>query len=159
MASSRGSHGPRTGFSVRWGYASGLNQEELMEATGIANKLGLGAVVCLVAAFVLTTMPVLLAPASAESVAGVRDDDARDVAAVSDDDDDDYDDDTGDRDSRSGSNSGSRSYGSRSGNTGTGTTRGTGVSNSVSNSSGASKNTATGTTRGTGKSRSVSNSS
>ena len=131
-----------------------------MESTGMVNRLGLAAVVCLLAAFVLSTMPVWVASASSASgdVSGVRDDNARDVAAVSDDDDDDDDDDTDDGNSGD-SNSGSRSYGSRSGGTGTGTTRGTGVSKSISNSSGASKNTATGMTRGTGQSRSVSNSS
>ncbi len=130
-----------------------------MESTSLANKLGLGGVVCLLAVFVLSTMPALLAPvAAADQVSGVRDDDVREVATVSDDDDDD-DDDTGDGDTGGGSDSGSRSIGSRSGGTATGTTRGTGISKSVSNSSDQSKNTATGTTRGTGKSRSVSNSS
>ena len=132
-----------------------LRERDLMEATPMANRLGLAAVVCLLAAFVLTTMPVLIAPATADAdVTAVRDDDARDAATVADDDDDDDDDtDTGTGDS------GSRSIGSHSGNTATGTTRGTGISRSVSNSSDNSRDTKTGTTRGTGKSRSVSNSS
>jgi hypothetical protein len=130
-------------------------REITMEPTPIANRLGMATLLCLLAAFVLSTMPVLLTPAAADAdITGVRDDDGRDVATVADDDDDDDDDNTD-----SDSDSGSRSIGSRSGNTATGTTRGTGKSRSVSNSSDKSRDTHTGTTRGTGKSRSVSNSS
>jgi hypothetical protein len=126
-----------------------------MEPTVLANRIGLAGVVCLLAAFVLSAVTVLLAPtpAGAEVVA-VRDDDARDVAVVAGDDDDDDDDEMTDD-----TDSGSRSIGSHSRNTRTGTTNGTGVSRSISNSSDSSRNTKTGTTRGTGKSRSVSNSS
>jgi hypothetical protein len=127
-----------------------------MQPSPIANRLGIGAVLLLIGAFVLSAMFVFLAPLGADAqVAGKRDDDVREVAFISDDDDDD--DATGN--SRGGTNSGSRSIGSNSANTRTGTTRGTGVSRSVSNSSDRSANTRTGTTRGTGPSRSVSNSS
>jgi hypothetical protein len=163
------SHVSLTFASWPWGTVpdagewASAEEGDAMEATTLWNKLGVGAVVCLLAAFVLSTMPALLAPAAADQVSGVRDDDLREIAAVSDDDDDDDDDthdgDTDDGATGGGSNSGSRSIGSRSGGTATGSTRGTGQSKSVSNSSDRSKNTATGTTRGTGQSRSVSNSS
>jgi len=133
-----------------------MNDEYEMEPTETGNRIGVGLVLMLVAAFALTAMFTLLAPIGAGAeVSGKRDDDVREVAFVSDDDDDD----DGTNDNSGASNSGSKSIGSNSGNTRTGTTRGTGVSRSVSNSSDKSKNTRTGTTRGTGPSKSVSNSS
>lgn len=134
-------------------------EDRTMEPSSIANRIGIGAVLLLLAAFMLGTMSVFLAPAGADSqVTGNRDDDVREVAYVSDDDDDDDGNSNGNSNSATG-NSGSRSIGSNSANTKTGTTRGTGISRSVSNSSGKSADTRTGTTRGTGPSRSVSNSS
>jgi hypothetical protein len=139
-----------------------------MSPSPLANRIGVGAVLLLLAAFALGTMWALMAPAGADAqLAGKRDDDVREVAFIDDDDDDDDDrmgkatHGTGSNDSRNSGtgNSGSRSIGSHSANTRTGTTRGTGVSRSVSNSSDRSANTRTGTTRGTGPSRSVSNSS
>jgi hypothetical protein len=131
-----------------------VNDDYEMEPTSLGNRIGVGVVLMLVAAFALSAMFALLAPIGAGAdVSGKRDEDVREVAYVSDDDDDD--DDNG----NSATNSGSRSIGSRSGNTATGTTQGTGVSRSVSNSSDASRDTHTGTTQGTGPSRSVSNSS
>ena len=132
-----------------------------MEPTPIANRVGIAAILCLIAALALTGLMITL-PSSAEGeIAAVRDDDGKSVAAVQDDDDDD---DEGDTESRTRTrsvsrDSGSRSIGSNSAVTRTGTTRGTGVSRTVSNSRDRSANTRTGTTRGTGPSRSVSNSS
>jgi hypothetical protein len=128
------------------------------------DRIVVAAVAVLIGAFTLGALGPLVTEASGDNVNGVRDDDARDVVLI-DEEDDDGDDpfarggDTGDTSGKASRNSGSRSIGSNSGNTKTGTTNGTGKSKSVSNSAGASKNTATGTTRGTGKSASVSNSS
>jgi hypothetical protein len=133
-----------------------VNEYE-MEATRLGNRVGIGLVLMLVAAFALSAMFALLTPIGAGAdVSGNRDEDVREVAHVSDDDDDD-DGDSGNGNSES--NSGSQSIGSMSANTNTGSTGGTGVSRSVSNSSGGSVDTRTGTTQGTGASRSVSNSS
>jgi hypothetical protein len=126
-----------------------------MEPSRTTSNLGIAAVVCLIAAFTLSALGVLIAPAFAGGdLAAVRDDDAQELAVVAQDPDDDDDDET----TRS-TRSGSRSIGSNSRNTRTGTTNGTGISRTVSNSSSRSHNTKTGTTRGTGPSRSVSNSS
>jgi hypothetical protein len=126
-----------------------------VEPSRTANNVGLGVVMCLLAAFTLTALGTIIAPAFASGdLAAVRDDDPQQLVAVSQDPDDD-DDDATTRATRSGS----RSIGSHSGDTRTGTTRGTGISRSVSNSSTRSRNTKTGTTRGTGASRSISNSS
>jgi hypothetical protein len=131
-----------------------MHDEYEMESTDTGNRIGVGFVLMLVAAFALTTMFALLAPIGAGAeVSGKRDEDVREVAFVSDDDDD------NDNDSAGKSHSGDPSIGSNSGNTKTGTTQGTGVSRSVSNSSDKSKDTRTGTTQGTGPSKSVSNSS
>ena len=132
-----------------------MYDDSYMEQSPLAGRIATGVLVCLLAAFALSSMSVFTAPAEGSDLNGKRDDDVREVSYKDDDDDDD----SGDGASNRGSNSGSRSIGSRSANTRTGTTRGTGVSRSVSNSAGNSKNTYTGTTRGTGASRSVSNSS
>ncbi len=128
-----------------------------MEPSRTSSNLGIAAVLCLIAAFTLSALGVLIAPAFAGGdLSAVRDDDAQDLAVVAQDpDDDDDDDDETTRATRSGS----RSIGSQSRNTRTGTTNGTGISRTVSNSSTRSRDTKTGTTRGTGPSRSVSNSS
>jgi hypothetical protein len=135
-----------------------------MEPSRTTSNLGVAAVVCLIAAFALSALGMLIAPAFAEGdLAAVRDDDAQELAVVEqdpdDDDDDDGDDDDDDDDATKDTRSGSRSIGSHSRDTRTGTTNGTGISRTVSNSSSRSRDTKTGTTRGTGPSRSVSNSS
>ena len=132
-----------------------------------ASRVGAAAVVLLIAALVLGTMWVFLAPAGADAqLAGKRDDDGRELVAVEDDDDDDHDplarrgaSITGNGANGGTGNSGEPSIGTNSANTATGTTQGTGPSRTVSNSSDRSANTATGTTQGTGPSRTVSNSS
>ena len=120
------------------------------------------AIGALLALFMFGTVSSMVTSASADDASG-RNDDAVEIEAIEEDDDDPLargGDDSGDNsgNSRSG-NSGSRSIGSHSANTATGTTNNTGVSKSVSNSRDASKNTATGTTQGTGASKTVSNTS
>ena len=130
---------------------------------GVWDRLGIAAVVLLIAAFTFGAMSALATAANAgDELSGKRDDDARELVAVGDDDDDDGDSNgtNGSTGSKGSGDSGSRSIGSNSANTRTGTTNGTGVSRSASNSSDRSKNTQTGTTQGTGGSRaSISNSS
>jgi len=126
------------------------DHDEAQERT-LWDRIGIAAVLLLVAAFLLGTMAPLMSSAGAD-LTGKRDDDSRELVAVEDDDDDD---DALGKGSRSGGDT-SRSH---SANTKTGTTKGTGPSKTVSNSSDRSANTKTGTTRGTGPSRSVSNSS
>jgi len=127
------------------------------------DRIIVAAVAVLIAAFTLGSLGPLVSPASGDEVAGTRDDDAAEIEALeeTDDDGDPFargDSNSGGDNSRSG-NSGSRSIGSNSANTRSGTTRGTGVSKTVSDSGDNSKNTKTGTTRGTGPSNTVSNSS
>jgi len=108
------------------------------------DRIGISAVVLLLAAFVLSMVGPLVSSVGAEDrVAGNRDDKAVEVVAVEDDDDDDGRDRSGGGSNSSGGNSGAadNSKNSKSANTRTGTTRGTGPSNSVSNSSSRSANT------------------
>jgi hypothetical protein len=145
-------------------------EDRAIEPSPIANRIGIVAVVLLIAAFVLGTMWVFLAPAGADAqLTANRDDDAGDVVLVSDEDDggggsgDDGDNGnpTGNGNpTANGTGTGEPSIGTHSANTHTGTTAGTGISQTVSNTNDdRSANTHTGTTQGTGPSQTVSNTS
>lgn len=89
-----------------------------MERTSMGDRIGIAAIVLLMAAFALSAMGALSGVAKADDPAGTRDDDVREVVAAEDDDDDD--------DSDTGGANGTQT------NTGNGesnTTRGTGPSN------------------------------
>ncbi len=130
-----------------------MHYEDTYDESALWNRISIVALTLMAAAFMFAVISPVFA--SADDVAGVRDDDQGDLISNEDDDDDDQGDDDQGTDG-----TGQPSIGSQSANTATGTTKGTGVSNSVSNSSDKSANTATGTTQGTGASNnSVSNSS